>query len=161
MWPFSRTATKENLQQWKRIKINGWAFTIRKLNPLLDFPGDKMPGLFTDIPPSRRGKETVPVPGAESKTLDNMRLIISKGVVSPVIAMKEDNSTAICVDDLFRDGDTAARLYIEIVAYSLTVFRGVRGLFFWAKIRQSLYTEWEKSMAQDHPKLSSEMAKPA
>jgi hypothetical protein len=149
MWPFSKAATKENLQEWKRVRVNGWTFTIRRLNPLLDFPGDKMPQIFTAMAPSRKPGVDKPVqagPEKADKGLDELRLVLSKGVVSPKIGIKEGEGT-LSADDLIRDEDTAGKLYIEIMAHSMKTFRGLKGFFLWARIRRSLYTAWAKSTA--------------
>lgn len=159
MWPFSKAATKELLQKWKTVKINGWTFTIRRLNPLLDFPGDQMPQIFSEAVQSRRPAPARTIPIDESRALDDMKLFIAKGVVKPCVGLKDDGKSDFTVDDLFRDGDTAVKLYVEILAHSLNVFRGLKGLFFWAKTRRSLFIEWQKSMGQGLP-ISSSMVTP-
>ena len=126
--------------------MNGWSFTIRKLNPLLDFPGDRMPQIFSEGSVSRKPAPEKPVPGTEQKMLEDFKLVISKGVVSPVIGLKEDGKCIVTADDIIRDGDTAPKLYLEIIGHSLEMFKGIKGLFFWAKTRHSLSIGWQKSM---------------
>lgn len=159
MWPFSKAATKERLQKWKTVKINGWTFTIRRLNPLLDFPGDQMPQIFSESVQSRRPMPARVLPNDEARALDDMRLFIVKGVVKPSIGLKDDGKSDFTADDLFRDGDTAVKLYVEILAHSLNVFRGLKGLFFWAKTKRSLFTVLRKSMEQGPP-MSPSMVTP-
>ena len=48
MW-FDHKAEKWRLAGYKRIKVNGQIFTIRKINPLLDFKSDSMPQIFTSF----------------------------------------------------------------------------------------------------------------
>jgi hypothetical protein len=161
MWPFSQAATKAKLQDWKKVRVNGWSFTIRKLNPLLDFPGDRMPQIFTDVGQSRKPMPEKPVQGTEQKLLDDFRLVISKGVVSPRIASKDDGKGEITVDDIMRDGDTAPKLYLDILGHSLDLFKGMRGLFFWLKTRHSLSIGWQKSMESVRTASHSEISDPA
>lgn len=147
MWPFRRKATKADLQGWTKVKIEGWTFTIRKLNPIIDFPADRMPQIFAEGNPSRRPVPTRPVPGTEQHAIEDMKLVLHKGVVSPAVSLKDDPSASITADDLLRQGDLGIRLYIEIIAHSLRAFKGLKGLFFWARTRRALYTVLDKSMA--------------
>lgn len=161
MWPFSQAAKKEVLQEWKKVRVNGWTFTIRKLNPLLDFPGDRMPQIFTDTGQSRKPLPEKPVPGTEQKMMEDFKIVISKGVVSPVIVEKDNGKGDITVEDLLRSGDTAPKLYLEILGHSLQLFSGLKGLFFYLRTRQSLSTAWQKSMESVQAISRSGESKPA
>jgi hypothetical protein len=80
--------------------------------------------------------------------------MISKGTVKPSIGLKDDGKHDFSADDLLRDGDTAVKLYAEIMAHSLQMFRGIKGLFFWAKTRRLLSIALQKSTEQDRLPLS-------
>ena len=128
MWPFSKAATREQLQDWKRVRVNGWKFTIRRINPILDFPADRMPQIFAEAV-SRRAPAEKPVKAAEDRALEDFKSFISRGVVHPLVGLKDDGKCDFTVDDLLRDGDTAQKLYAEIMFHSLAAFRGLRGFF--------------------------------
>lgn len=150
MWPFSKAASKEKLQGWRTVRINGWKFTIRKLNPMLDFPPDRMPKLFGEFASVRRPVPE-PAPKADDKqALEDLKLTIVKGTVSPAIGLTEKDKADFTADDLLRNGDTAVKLYIEIMSHSLNMLSGLRGVFFYARIRHWLFTAWLKSMEQGH-----------
>lgn len=156
MWPFSKAASKEKLQGWRTVRINGWKFTIRKLNPMLDFPPDRMPRLFGELTSVRR-----PVPESAAKvdekhSLEDLKLTIVKGTVRPAIGLTEKDKADFTADDLLRNGDTAVKLYIEIMSHSLNMLSGLRGVFFYTRIRHWLFTAWLKSMEQDRQTSPSE-----
>ena len=142
MWPFRRRQSKEDFQGYKRVTINGMRFTIRRLNPLLDFSLEKMPQIFSDYLTRRVQKEDKVTTLAELKRQqDDMLGIIRAGVVEPKLS--EDGISAA---DLFRDPTLGPKLYIEILAHSLSLFRGIKGVFFYQKIKWSLWIQWLKGM---------------
>ncbi len=163
MWPFSsKSIGKDALAGVKTIKINGWVFKLKRINPLLDFHPDKMPQIFTDFQSRRQRKEPeVQDQAAQArKAQADMYAIIEAGLVEPQLVKvgqgdlrgKEDGIT---VEDLFRDADTGAKLYFEILAHSLNRFRGLKGAFFTLRLRQQLLTSWRNATAQDPAKSPS------
>lgn len=153
MWPFTRAATVGELKGYKRVRIRGMRFVIRKLNPMLDFEADKMPTIFTAAHPRRGANKTPPpmTPEAAERAEEDMYAIIAAGVVEPVLS--KDGLTP---KDLFRDIGIGTALYIEIVAHSLNVFRGLKGLFFFHRIKLSMWIRWLNGMADLRRKSSSE-----
>lgn len=154
MWPFNRRAVKDEMRGTKKVRVNGFGFTIRKINPLLDFSVDKMPQIFTDFHSRRQRKEADQDAAAQArKAQADMYSIIEAGLVEPQLVKvgagedrgKEDGIT---VEDLFRDGDTGPKLYFEILAHSLNRFRGLRGAFFSIRLRYQLLTSWRNVTAQ-------------
>jgi hypothetical protein len=145
MWPFARTATPEEIRGHKRVTVNGMRFVIRKLNPLIDFTEDKMPQIFTSYV-SRRPGADVPVEGPEAarKARESMYAVIRAGTVVPKIVQEEAKDDGVRASDLFRDPTLGPKLYIEIVSHSLNVFKGVKGLFFFHRIKLSLWTQWRR-----------------
>lgn len=149
---FGRQSLIAKLHGHKKIKVNGIEFTIRKLNPLLDFEADEMPALFTDFVSRRKGD---PDKAAETpyetakKSLKDIQLVLKAGIVEPKIVetKSESNPEAIRLDDICANMDTAFNLYVEILTHSLNRFKGVRGLFFSARTRLSLYTAFRKNLA--------------
>ena len=56
MWPFNKKSTVEQLLGYKKIKINGMWFTIKRINPRVDFKADEIPMYFTNKEkPHRQG----------------------------------------------------------------------------------------------------------
>lgn len=152
MWPLTRRRNlRDELAGLKNVKINGIKFTIKKLNPLLDFPADRMPQVFTYY--LKRRKVTEPQDlsiEAMRKGLDEMKLVVSAGVVSPKFSPE-----LLTIDDIFRWSDTGSKLYLEIIAHSLNQFRGLKGVFFSIRIRRLLYTSWAKTMESSRSISSS------
>lgn len=145
---------KSKLQGHRIVRVFGSRYVIRKINPLLDFPYDKVPQIFSSFYSKRPKVDTSPHPANIQKTLDDMKSIVAVGIVKPeLIPMgkgeKRGKEDGITVDDLFVDIELGSKLYLEIIAHSLNRFRGLKGLFFSIKIRQLLFTEWQKNMGND------------
>ena len=159
MWAFTRAATPEGIRGHKRVTVNGMRFVIRKLNPLIDFPEDKMPQIFTSYV-SRRPGADAPVEGPEAsrKARESMYAVIRAGTVVPKIVQEEAKDDGVKASDLFRDPLLGPKLYIEIVAHSLNVFKGVKGLFFFHRIKLSLWMQWQKGTVEPQQKSLSPTA---
>ena len=145
MFGFSKEPRKESLLGYKKIIVNGMRFTIKKVNPLIDFPPDKIPQIFTDFI-SRRKPPEKPTEIEFSKAKNDMSAIIKAGIVSPELSNNEKEG--ITVDDLFRDPTMGPKLYIEIMSHSLNYFKGLKGLFFYQKIKLSFWMQWLKDMGR-------------
>lgn len=150
--PRSKEAVKSDLLGLKKVRINGVTFTIKKLNPLLDFPPDRMPQFFSYYLKRKPVKEPEALSVEQlRKGLDEMKLVVETGIV----AMKPEG---FAINDLFRWGDTGSRLYLEILAHSLNHFRGLKGVFFSIRIKRLLFTSWQKLMDENQSKSSSPTA---
>lgn len=150
---FKKNPKKNDLQNVKNIELGGFKFTIRKINPLLDFTADTMPQIFTAYL-TRRKFENATTTTVEQlqRANEDMKSIIMAGLVTPKLVPvgKGDargREDGITVEDLFRDEDMAVKLYVEIFTHSLNRFKGLKGLFFSIKIKHTLFTEWRKNMA--------------
>jgi hypothetical protein len=127
---------KQKLLGLKRIVINGMRFTIRRVNPMMDFPLDKVPQLFTEFQTSRKPDPTKPPTVEQVQAMrDMMFAYIEAGVVEPRLSPvgvgdKNGQEDGITAEDLCRDQDMGIRLYWEILSHSLNTFRGVKSLFF-------------------------------
>lgn len=141
MWPFKRRDPYEQLKGLKKIKIRGMGFTIKKLNPFLDFTTETMPQIFTDF---ASVKKPLPEnnPAVTKKYQEDMYSIIKAGVVEPPLT-----KDGISVEDLFRDPSIGIRLYQEILNHSLNQFRGLKKLFFSIRIKLIYLTWCAKGMA--------------
>ena len=141
MWPFSRKPTAEVLRGHKKVRIGGFGFTIRKLNPLLDFPPDRMPQVFAASYRENPGKPKKPVENEARRMVDDMMATIEAGVVEPKLTPLKAKNTppnSITAKDIIYQQDVGARLYVEIVAHSLNRYRGFRGAVFLALTRRVL-----------------------
>ena len=73
---------KEQLQQHKRVKIFGSWYTIRKINPLLDFSYEAMPQIFTAHFSNRPVDKTAITNITQlQNALKDMKIIVSVGLV--------------------------------------------------------------------------------
>ena len=151
MWPFK---PKENdlvsrLRGYKKITIEGMRFTIKKINPFLDFQSDRIPTIFTDFISARKVEPAPLDSAALKKHQEDMYAIIKAGVVEPDLG-----SNGITVEDLFRDMDLGVKLYLTILDHSLNRFRGLKKLFFSIKTKYSLYIKWQKLSKHYQAQLS-------
>lgn len=138
---FSRKPNRERLRQYKKLKISGMKFVIRKLNPLVDFPSDKMPQIFTTFISKRKADPEQQVNEAVlRKNQEDMKAVIIAGVVKPEIPKK------VTIEDILADSMLALKLYTEIIIHSLNMFRGIKGLFFSIRLRRSFYIAYQKNM---------------
>ena len=154
MWPFKKKSAEEILRAYKTVKINGMKFKIRKLNPLLDFPENSIPQIFTSTP--ARAVKEAPITEKDAKrSIESLYDVIRAGVVDPVIVA--EGKDGIKASDLFRDPTMGPKLYIEIVSHSLNTFKGLKGLFFFHRIKLSLWMSWLKDMGERRQALLSQM----
>jgi len=138
---------KARLHRHTRVTIKGVTFTIRQINPLLDFPSDKIPSLFTDFQ-SKRGTPPPPQDNAKQtieKMTEDMRLVIQAGLVAPRLGDTAGGGS-LTMDDLFRDLDVAVQLYYAIWDHSTRRLRGLKGLFFSIVVKLLPSILWLRSM---------------
>lgn len=137
---------KAALQQHVKVKVGSAVYTIRRINPVLDFPVERMPTIFSAYASARK---VDPVKAAAAmdprKSLEEMMMVVRAGVVEPALveAGKGDakgREEGITVEDLFRDPSHGANLYLAIMGHTLDRFRGLKKVFFSRKIRLSQFT---------------------
>jgi len=147
------TITKEALLGYKKVKINGWKFIIKKINPLADFTSENMPQIFTSFVSKRKLTEPVLNEATLKKMEEDMKVVIEAGLVEPKLSPRNKSNEGITVDDLFRDYETATELYKEIFIHSLNRFRGLKGLFFCLRLRYIAFTQSQKNIQNSQQKL--------
>ncbi len=143
MWPFSLKTPEEKLKErllnLKKIKVGGMKFTIKKINPLLDFPSDKIPQIFTDYYARRQDPKDFSQKDLENLD-ENIKPILKAGIYKPnIIPIDKENrwkEKGLTIEDLFIDRELAYKLFNEILNHSLIQFRGFGMVFF--SIRQKL-----------------------
>lgn len=143
---FWRRKKVDRLRGIKTVRVRGMKFVIRRVNPLLDFPADKMPQIFEEAHLRRPADTAKPLTAAQIENMRSQVLsYIRAGVIDPPLVPlgtgdrrgKEDGITA---DDLFRDPDMGMRLYFEILHNSLNVFSGLQSVFFSIRTRLFVFT---------------------
>lgn len=144
---FKRSPRRDDLNGLTWVTVNGHKFQIRKINPFLDFPSDKMPQIFSYYMGRKKPPEPEKLAASMTeaeirKNLEDMKMIVSAGVTWPKLGPE-----ILTIDDIFRWGDTGYKLYLEIFAHALNHFKGIRGVFFSIKIRRLLYTNWRNNTA--------------
>lgn len=147
---WSKEPTKADLQQHKRLKIYGHSYVIRKVNPLIDFKDGNVPQIFTSFVSRRKIEEKPPTESELNKRVEDMRSVVKAGLVSP-----ELSKDGITIDDIFRDMDVAAKLYVAIIEHSLNRFRGLRGFFLSMRIKLLLLIASQKGTASGQATLPS------
>jgi len=120
----------------KRLKINGMEFTIKAVNPLVDFAANNIPQIFTDWASARKvdPAKTPETPDLK-KIQESMYAVIKAGLDRPKLFRKPDEG--LVVEDLFRDPMIGIKLYYAILEHSLNRFRGLNKVFFSTGIRFS------------------------
>lgn len=155
--------TKYKLLGIKTVKLSGWKFKIKRLNPLIDFEPDKMPQIFTSFQSQRKVDDSKWPEERQRKVESDIKEIVKAGVVEPLLVKVANGDGkgregGITVNDLFRDPDLGYRLYVEIMAHSLNYFKGLKGLFFYLKIKQLLLMPWQKDTENYRQSLSFSQA---
>lgn len=151
---FGREATTADIRGHKRVRVNGMRFTIRRLNPLVDFTDGNMPQIFTAYYSRRPTVDAPQTIETMKKAQADMYAVIRAGLVEPLI-VAEEAKDGLKASDLFRDPTMGPKLFIEIIAHSLQTFRGLKGLFFFHRIKLSLWTQWLKDMGVHRQKSHS------
>lgn len=141
--------TKEELQGHKRITICGSKFTIRKINPIIDFDLEHIPQIFSSFQSARKTEKTA---YSESSLMQQMHRVVEAGLVDPPLVPvgkgdKRGKESGITVEDIFRDEEVGCKLFSEIMIHSLNRFRGMKKVFFSAKIRLEFFINWLKLTA--------------
>lgn len=154
MWPFKKKDLKEKLLNLKNIKINGMAFTIKAISPLLDFPSDKMPQIFTDFVSARKVDPATVTVERVKKIQQDMYSTIAAGVVDPVIK-PSGTKNELTPEDLFRDPSMGVKLYYAIMNHSLNKFSGLNHLFFSIGIKLSMLMFYASGTVKDLAHWSS------
>ncbi|MEA3279477.1 MAG: hypothetical protein U9Q38_02600 [Thermodesulfobacteriota bacterium] len=132
----------KKLRRYKTVKLSGVKFTIRKINPLLDFAPDKMPQIFSDFKSQRKPDPDAKIsPEQLRRSLQDMGEMIKAGVVEPKVG--ED----VQLDDILADQRLTYDLYTEILIHSMNIFKGIKGVFFYLRTKHYLYTLWRRSLA--------------
>ena len=136
-----KTPTLEKLRGHKKLKINGMTFVIKRINPLVDFPANKMPQIVTEMNMARRPLNPNPSQLEVKRQIQDMMATIEAGVVEPELG-PIGSKGKLTAEDLFRDPNMGLKLFHEIMNHSLNRFRGLRRVFFSIGIKLSLLTHY-------------------
>ena len=136
-----KTPTLEKLRGHKKLKINGMSFVIKRINPLVDFPANKMPQIFTEMNMSRRPPNPNPSQLEVKRQLQDMMTTVQAGVVDPELG-PIGSKGKLTAEDLFRDPGMGIKLFHEIMSHSLNRFKGLEHLFFSIGIKLSLWIHY-------------------
>jgi len=139
--------TKAKLHGHKVVKILGQKFTIRKINPVLDFPPENMPQIFT----SQSSKRDIGATYSPKSLMEQMYRIVEAGVVYPELVPigkgdKKGKEDGLTVEDLFRDQEAGSKLFAEIMLHTLNKHKGLKSLFFSLKMRLSFWIQYVVGM---------------
>lgn len=126
---------REIFLRLKTLKISGMEFTIKAVNPLIDFAADKIPQIFTDWISARKVEPKTPEAPDLKRLQEGMYSVIQAGLDKPKLFHK--SADGLTVEDLFRDPTIGVKLYYSILEHSLNRFRGLNRLFFSIGIRSS------------------------
>lgn len=147
---------REKFLRLKTLKINGMVFTIKAVNPLIDFAADKIPQIFTDWVSARKVETKTPGAPEIKKLQEDMYPVIQAGLEKPKLHRKSEDG--LTVEDLFRDPAIGVKLYYSILEHSLNRFRGLNRLFFSIGIKFSLLMLFASGMVSGLQHTSSPKA---
>lgn len=123
MWPFKKRRLEDVLFETKKIKVHGIKFEIRRVNPVDFLRGAKVFKAAFDTYKTAGAKQNIDL--LDSKTEETMKThirdVFMSSVKSPILCYakdKEQNPSAIVVDNLFTDMGLSAELYNAIIEYS-------------------------------------------
>lgn len=138
--------TKQELQGHKKIRVCNSNFTIRRINPLIDFDAEHMPQIFTSFQSARKTDKT---PYDSKAIIAQMMKVVEAGLVDPPLVpvgkgAEKGKENGITIEDIFRDEDCGVRLYSEIMLHSLNKFSGLKKLFFSVKVRLAYFINLAK-----------------
>lgn len=144
--------TKADLQGLKEVRLQGFTFIIKKINPMQDFSERDMPMIFASYLKPKGAAEMQAGLADPKKAQEDMKRVVRAGVVEPALVdvekgEKKGREIGVTVDDIFCDVDLGRQLYWEIIVHSLNRFRGLKGVFFSARIKRKLSIAWRKTMA--------------
>ena len=142
---------KSKFLDLKTVKLSGIKFVIKRINPLLDLPSNKIPTCFTDFISARKTTEVPKLSQKELEALyDLMSYVIKAGVYSPkLLPVDKENpykEKGLTIKDIFLDEMLAYQLYIEIMAHACFRFSTVGKIFFSKGIKRWLSTIWPRSI---------------
>lgn len=142
--------SKAALMGLKKVRIGAGTYTIRKLNPLLDFSADDMPQIFSSYRSRRKPAEPTADDGRAA--IADMYKVIEAAVVEPKLVPVGKGDRRGCEDgitaeDLFRYPNIGSKLYWEIINHSLNHFTGLKGIFFSLRTKYALWTLLRGGMA--------------
>jgi hypothetical protein len=147
VWPFKKQPTVEDLRGYKKITINGMRFTIKRVNPLLDFHSDRMPQIFSDYESVREKPLPTSASEALKKVQGDMYDIILAGVVDPKM-VPNGKDGGFTPEDMFRDPTLGVKLYHVIIEHSLNKFKGLSKVFFSIGIKYGLLMHYASGMVK-------------
>ena len=146
----SQATIKSKLQGHKAVEIDGQKFVIRKINPVLDFLPEQMPQIFT----ASNGKRDMSQVVSPKVMLEQMMRVVEAAVVEPELVLigkgeKRGKEDGLTIEDIFRDQDTGAKLFKEVMLHSLNRFKGLKSVFFSVKMRLKFWIESQRAIIVD------------
>lgn len=111
---FTKDLEKE-LAKTKKLKINGFKFTIKKISPLDHLKGSKVLLQAYDV--LKMGKGTQEAEQSEKKIKEHLSEVLLVGVVHPKLSSKDDGD-GLFIDKLFYDYELVNALYSEIIQFT-------------------------------------------
>lgn len=142
--------TKAELQGHKSVKIDGHKFVIRKINPVIDFPSENMPQIFTAL----NGRRDISKAIDPKVMLSQMMMITEAALIYPELVPvgkgeKNGKEAGITIEDIFRDQDVGTRLFSEVMIHALDRFKGLKSLFFCLQTRFKFWIASQGGTAAD------------
>jgi hypothetical protein len=116
MWPFKKKTILEFLDETKKIKVKGFSFIIRRVNPLDYLDGSKVLQQAYALykKPSAESEHGV----SDKKIREFFSHILCSAVVEPKLVLNEADTTGIFVERLFVDWDLVTKVYEEIMVFT-------------------------------------------
>ena len=119
MLGFKKRTLREALRDYKKVKVKGVIFHIRKLTPLDYIANAKvMLQNFETYSPESLFKKDKFSESDIKKVKEHYRHVLLQGVVKPELSAKKDPGEKICVDEILNNWELAINVYNEIIKYT-------------------------------------------
>lgn len=105
------------LSKKKKVRINGFRFTIKKISPLDHLTGSKVMLQAYDVLKLNTSVKNQEEEISQKKIKEHLKDVLLAGVVEPTLVSKETDQ-GIQIDSMFVDMDLVNKLYAEIIAFT-------------------------------------------
>ncbi len=105
------------LSKTKRVRVNGFKFTIKKISPLDHLTGSKVMLQAYDVLKMGNIDRNQDEEVSQKKIKEHLKDVLLAGVVEPNLVTKEADK-GIQIESVFVDMDLVNKLYAEIISFT-------------------------------------------
>jgi hypothetical protein len=113
---FGKDLQSELLKK-KRVRVNGFKFTIKKISPLDHLTGSKVMLQAYDVLKLNNTVKNQEEEISQKKIKEHLKDVLLAGVVEPALVSKESDN-GVYIESMFVDMDLVNKLYAEIISFT-------------------------------------------